>query len=109
MGETVTRLRPTTGTDGYGDPYVDWSSPTRTDLVSLGVEPRPSGEPTQDARNQVVSGYTVYLSSGTDLTPSDRLEVRGDAYNVLGEPADWRSPRGTTLGGLVVQTERTEG
>jgi head-tail adaptor len=109
MAEKVTVLRAAASIDGYGDPVTDWTTPTRTDVYARGVEPRPSGEPVQDARNAVTSGFTVYLPLGTDLTPADRLEVRGKAYDVLGEPAEWRNPWGGGFGGLVVQTERTEG
>lgn len=108
--ETVTRLRAGTTTDPYsGEPVEDWSAPTELDVVSLFVEPRPSQEPVQDARNAVTSGFTVGLPAGTDVTARDRLRVRGVVYRVLGEPADWRSPFTGWAPGIVVQVARTEG
>lgn len=104
--ETVTRLRPGAGAV---DPYSneaseDWGTPLEHDIVTLApAEPRPSGEPLQDARNQVTSGWTLYLPAGEDVTSKDRMRVRGVVYNVLGEPADWFG------GGLVVQCDRAEG
>lgn len=105
--ETVTRLRATATTV---DPYsnqaeLDWTQPpAEHDIVTLApAEPRPSGEPLQDARNQVTSGYTLYLPEGEDVTAQDRMRVRGVVHNVLGEPAVWLGA------GLVVQVERSEG
>ena len=53
-GETVTIV--TAGTDA--DPYSGDTATTgsEVEVSGVGVEPRPSGEPTQDARNAVVSG-----------------------------------------------------
>jgi hypothetical protein len=103
--ETVTRLRAGTTTDPYSnEPTEDWTTPTELDITTLApAEPRPSGEPLQDARNQVVSGYTLYLPEGSDVTRVDRMRVRGVVHNVLGDPAVWLGA------GLVVQLERSEG
>jgi hypothetical protein len=70
-------------------------------------EPRPSGEPVQDARNAVTSGWTLYMPAGVTITPQSRVRVRGLVYDVLGEAADWRL--GSWRPGLVVQCERTAG
>lgn len=105
--ETVTRLRATaTTTDPYSNQAEpDWTQPTAdVDITTLApAEPRPSGEPLQDARNQVVSGYTLYLPEDADVTRLDRMRVRGVVHNVLGDPAVWLGA------GLVVQVERSEG
>lgn len=103
--ETVTRLRAGTTTDPYSnEPTEDWDTATELDIETLApAEPRPSGEPLQDARNQVVSGWTLYLPEGADVVRLDRMRVRGVVYSVLGDPASWRGA------GLVVQTERSEG
>ena len=102
MSETVVRLRAATVTDTYSqDP---WETPSELSIRTLApAEPRPSGEPVQDARNAIVSGFTLYLPEGSDVTSRDRVRVRGRVYNVLGEPAVW------TGAGVVVQTEAQEG
>lgn len=107
--ETVTVLAATAAVDGYGDPTLDWTTPTRTDVLAIGVEPRPSAEPVQDARNSVTSGWTVYLPAGTVVTARNRLEVRGLVYDVLGDPADWRAAFSPWAPGLAVQCSRTVG
>jgi head-tail adaptor len=103
--ETVTRLRATTTTDPYSEGTVeDWTTPTETALTTLApAEPRPSDEPVTDARNAVVSGYTLYLPEATDVTAQDRMRVRGEVFHVLGDPAKWLGA------GLVVQVGKTEG
>jgi hypothetical protein len=103
--ETVTRLRAGTATDPYSGELVEsWTSPLESDIETLApAEPRPSGEPVQDARNAVVSGWTLYLPESADVTARDRLRVRGVVHSVLGEPAVWLG------GGIVVQCERVEG
>lgn len=108
LGETVTVLTAGTSTDPYsGESVEDWSSPTRVDVPGVLVEPRPGSEPVQDARNAVISGFTLYLPVGTVVTARSRVEVRGNQHRVLGEPADWRL--GSWFPGLVVQTERVSG
>lgn len=109
-GETVTILTPTQVADPYsGETSDDWSAPTETDVYGVAVEPRPSSEPTQDARNAVTSGFTLYLPPGTAVTPTNRVRVRGNDYGVLGEPAEWRNPFTGWTPGLVVQVGRTAG
>lgn len=114
-GETVVVLTgvPAVNPDPYsGDPVIDWAlPPAEVSVDNVLCEPRPSGEPTQDARNSVTSGWTLYFQKGmpvgTELTAAHRVRVRGVDYDVLGEPADWRL--GSWRPGLVVQTEMVSG
>lgn len=104
--ETVTRLRGTPVIDPYSGETTDtdWTTPDELAITTLApAEPRPSGEPLQDARNQVTAGWTLYLPEDADVTRLDRMRVRGIEHNVLGDPASWLGA------GLVVQTERSEG
>jgi hypothetical protein len=108
-GETVQVLTAGTVVDRYGNETTDWSAPTVVDVAGVGVEPRPSSEPAQDARNAVTDGFTLYLPPGSVVTPQNRVSVRGGTYSVLGEPAVWRSPFTGWEPGVVVQVQRTEG
>lgn len=103
-GETVTVLSSGTATDPYSAELVEsWEDPTEREVVTLApAEPRPSLEPVQDARNAVVSGWTLYLPAGDPVTAQDRVRVRGQVYPVQGQPADWGV-------GVVVQAFKTEG
>ena len=108
MAETVTRLRATTTTDGYGDTVTDWSSPSSLVLSARGVEPVSSSED-NDGRQAVITGFRVYLGAGADVLAGDRVVMRGTTYDVDGQPADWRSPWGTSLGGIVVALTAVSG
>lgn len=103
--ETVVRLRAGAVADPYSNETTeDWSAPVELSITTLvPVEPRPSSEPVQDARNSVTSGFTLYLPEGSDVTAKDRMRVRGEVYQVLGDPARWLGA------GLVVQVGRTKG
>jgi len=110
-GETVTVLTGTPVLDPYSgeESGTDWSTPTQVDVADVLCEPRPSGEPVQDARHSVTSGYTLYVRARPimpTILPANRVRVRGTDYDVLGEAADWRMG---SFGGLVVQTQRVSG
>lgn len=110
-GETVTVLTAGLDQDPYSEDYAaswEWA-PTELEVQGVGVEPRPSQEPAQEARNAVTSGFTLYFPAGTEITPQNRVVVRGGTYEVLGEPAVWRSPFTGWAPGVVVQVERVDG
>lgn len=110
-GETITRIRAAATLDPYSEEAtgLDWDAAIETDIPNVALEPRPSSEPVQDARNAVVSGYTIYARSGTDLKPIDRVRVRGEVYEIDGDTADWRNPYSGTRPGVVIQTKRVAG
>jgi hypothetical protein len=56
----------------------------------------------QDARNAVVSGWTLYLPADDPIHERNRVVVRGDTFPVQGVPARWPD-------GVVVQAFGTEG
>ena len=104
-GEVVTVITPGTTVDAYsGEASPDWVHTSTRDVTTLAPpEPRPSDERVEDARNAVVSGWTLYLPIGSAVSPYERVRVRGIDYPVQGEPAVWGSM------GEVVQAFRTEG
>lgn len=103
-GEVVTVLTAGVVIDPYSEDVTeDWNNPTERDVTTIApLEPRPSDEPVQDARNAVTSGWTLYLPAGDPISRRDRVRVRGSVYPVQGEPADWGV-------GVVVQVFGTEG
>lgn len=112
FGETVALLTAGTVTDPYsGEDAESWADEdvTSVDVAGVGVEPRPSGEPLQDARNQVTSGFTLYFPPTVTPTPQQRVVVRGEVYKILGETAEWVNPFTGWTPGNVVQVERSEG
>jgi hypothetical protein len=99
--ETVTRQRAGVTQDSRGDDITDWSDPSTTSYLARGVEPVSSSED-NDNRQAVITGFRVYLPVGADVQAGDRMVLRGSTYEVDGMPAEWGSPFGTGLGGVVV-------
>lgn len=95
--ETVVRLTPRTKTGRYsGEPEADWTqAPIETPIEDVLVAPGASTEsPTAD-RDAVTSVYTLYAPPGTYVERHERVRVRGEDYDLTGEPGSW--PRGVVL------------
>lgn len=108
-GETVVRVRAPLVEDRYGNLVRDWEQAERLDIPGCGVAPRTSDEETEQGRQGVIVGIAVYAPPGTDVSPHDRVEVRGEVFEVVGEVADWRSPFTGWTPGIVVNLSRMEG
>lgn len=111
-GETVTLLRPGTPTeDGYGNDVP--GSNTETDIAGCVVAPRDgnatSGNEVVQARDQVISGFVVWLPAGTDVRATDRMRVRGVVCEVDGESGHWRSPFTAISSPVQVSLSRVTG
>ena len=113
-GVTITRVR--TGASPGRDPWgVPIPGPvTETDLHGVVVTPRQQapdvGGDQQQARDTVIVGLTVYAPLGTDVRTTDRFRVRGQMYEVTGEPGDWgRSPFTGTPGCVQFLLDRVTG
>jgi hypothetical protein len=112
FGETVALITAGTVTDPYSDEDAEsWADEdvSSVDVPGVGVEPRPSGEPLEDARNRVTSGFTLYFPPSVTPTPFQRVVVRGKTYKILGETAVWKNPFTGWTPGNVVQCELVEG
>lgn len=108
-GETVTRVRrEAAGTDRGGNPTF---TETLTDIPGAFFAPEQASSETLTVnRESVRTSPSLYFpGSWPDITERDAVIVRGERYMVDGEPADWRSPWGGQLGGLVVTLKRVEG
>lgn len=104
--ETVVRLRAGARTDRYSkqDVAADWATPAELPLATVApAAPTTSRESAEQGREAVVSGWTLYLEPGADVTERDRVRVRGLVYKVAGKPADWGAA------GVVVVCESVEG
>lgn len=104
-GEKIVVLTAGLEEDPYSGEFVaswEWAPEEREVVTLVPPEPRPSQEPVQEARNALVSGWTLYLPAGDPITAENRVRVRGVDYPVQGQPADWGV-------GVVVQAFKTEG
>lgn len=113
-GDTVTRLRGTPIVDPYSGEATgtDWSHPSRLDFPGCAVWQESSVEsPDQMGvqRTKVVTVTKCAVPFGADFLPSDRFEVRGRTYEVVGDIEDWRSPFTGWEPGSVVTGVRTDG
>lgn len=109
-GESVSVLRAGLVDDGYGNQVSDWSTATSTPYDGCAVaQGTRGGEVLAGDRDAVVSDLVVFMPPGADVVATDRLEVRGRAYEVVGEPFDWASPFTGAAFGVVVYCNRVEG
>lgn len=108
VGETVTFIRAAPGgVDDNGDPVA--GTETRTEVERCSVVPRTSSEVTDQGRQGVIVGLTVYAPASAVVGPHDRLEVRGELYDVDGEPGYWVSQRTGHPAGWEIAAKRVEG
>ena len=93
----VLRGGPTGDFDEDGNPIF---APPTTVETPAWWEPRESGEDVE-AKQQVTSGYWLYLPEHTDLSAVDAVEIPfgGTLYEVDGEPG--RQPGGFIVEGYV--------
>lgn len=108
-GETVTRVRAGTTTDRYGATVPDWSDPDRRDIPGCAFAPSDGAESHLGGRHAVIVTVTLYVPPGADILPTDRIESRGQAFEVDGEPAAWRSPYSRRERGVALSLRRVDG
>lgn len=106
--QTVTRLRGTPGTDGYGDSRIDWTSPARVSITGCSFQPQQGQEFLTD-RSAVVSRWQWFGPEDADVKSSDRLEVDGTAYDIDGSVQVWTDPTGNGLDHKFALCRRTDG
>ncbi len=109
IGEPVSRLREQqTGTDRYGDPIYEQIETVLPERAAF--DPGGTREPVEVGREQTVTTPKLYFRRQyPDLVTTDQVKVRGVAYTIEGIPADWVSPFGSEVGGLVVELKVVDG
>lgn len=108
--ETVTVIRRPVGYDPYGDPPP---GPTvEIEVDGCAVAPRTSareGEYHTYDRDALVAGLRIFTPADADIRYTDQVRVRGEVYEVEGEPAPWSSPYSGRQPGRVVMLRRSQG
>lgn len=112
--ETVVILRagPSPGRDGLGIPIP--GDVTEIPLEGCVVTPRQEnpavGGADQQARDTVITGWTVYAPPGSTVLTTDQVRIRGEVCDVTGQPGDWgRNPFSGTPGPLQFAADRVTG
>lgn len=107
-GEVVTRRRrQQTGADRYGNPVYELVDVVLGETAAF--DPGGSREPVEVGRTPTVTTPKLYFTQWPDLVKTDLVVVRGEVFQIEGDPADWRNPWGSDVGGMVVELERAEG
>jgi hypothetical protein len=98
----VTRTK--AGRNAYGDDVF-----TETTVTVTGAFAPAIGYELTGAGDTVVAQPQAYLPAGTAVTAASVLVIRGDRYEVDGEPADWRDPFDGWTPGIAVPLRRVTG
>lgn len=109
MTEAVVRLRAPLVENRYGGTDKDWDNASRLVVAGCECAPRVEGEDITGGREGVVIGWDIYTPPDVDIAPTDRVEVRGVAHDVDGQPADWSSGFSTWEPGIHLRLRRVEG
>lgn len=110
-GETIVRLRAPVleERDRYGGAVRDWDNAVRVEIDGCAVSPRFTPEDTANGRQGVIIGLTIYAPPAADVVPTDRIVVRGDTYDIDGQPGDWTNPYDGRSRGVEFALKRVEG
>jgi head-tail adaptor len=107
FNEPVSIVNPTTETDGYGDEVFVYDD---EDAVAEWCAFEPAGTTeTLDGRTAVTQTPRLYLQTGSAITAHARVTVRGDEFEVDGEPARWIDPFSGGSIGVVASLKRVAG
>lgn len=108
FGETVTRIRrQKVGEDRNNAPIWD---DVESAIPGAGPAPSSTDEPVVvDGRPSVADLSLYFYESFPDIVRDDRIRVRGQVYQVLGDPAEWVNPFTGWRAGTVVNLRRGEG
>lgn len=102
---TITILRaPQIGSDYGTATRPDWDNATRAEVKGCSVQPAQGSEYTID-RDSTTELWTAWLPPSADLHAEDRVEWRGDTYDVDGQVQRWDFP---PLDHLQVNLRRSE-
>lgn len=109
-GETVIVRRGTPVVDPYSgeESGLSWTTPTDTPVAGCAVARSGTRESLLDGQAPVDADFEVYMPAGTDVTPRDRLVIRGYECEVRGVPFDWVNPFTGWAPGLAVYARLTD-
>ena len=92
LSQTATRLRPTVNTDAAG---AQVEAGTTAAAYACRLERRSTSTGDVAGGTVETGSWVLYLAPDADVKASDRVEVDGVEYEVIGDPHPVQSPRGT--------------
>lgn len=104
--QSVTRLRPSSTTDDYGNTVADWSAPVTLTIVGCSVQPG-GGSDQFDNREAITTLYSVWAPLTADVVDTDRIEFAGTVYDIDGNIELWAV--GTPLDHKVIRLKAVSG
>ena len=109
MPVTVTRLRPLTTVDDYGD-IVHTGALSELAIDGCGLAPATQPETTTGGRQGVGVEWELYCPHGSDIEATDLVRApNGALFRVDGHPAEWTHMHTGWQAGMVVPLARYEG
>lgn len=107
-GEPVTVHTATTTTDRYGNEVSSWSAGQTYERCV--ISRRTSDDLTDAGRQGVVVGLAVFFPyPDAAISAHDRLELRGDLWEIVGEPYLYHHAMTGWEPGVSVAVRRVEG
>ena len=93
LPQTVTRIRPSTSTDAYGNTVRDYASPASSLDMTSWVQQDQRDEPLADGRDPLVSDWLL-ITNETDILGYDRITFDSKTFEVKGDPKPTYTPAG---------------
>jgi head-tail adaptor len=99
MTYAVTIVKQANAEDRYGGQTADWS-PDKVSRVTVrgflgqSITRGEGGREDLDDRDALITAYQLFLPLDADITGHDRVEVDGEAFEVVGPPLVRRTPEG---------------
>lgn len=94
--------------DAHGNETETWAAP-----VELGIyayNPSSSSDVLIDGHmHRVETKPTIYVPSTAVVGARDRITARGEAFEVDGEPSDYRNPYDSTMNGVSINLRAVDG
>jgi hypothetical protein len=108
FGETAILQRFSASTDDAHGNATDTYAAGES-ITGCAFDPGGTADLADTSRRGVETEPTLYAPAGTVVGSQDRIVVRGLAYEVAGDAADWRSPFTGWHAGVVIPLRRVSG
>lgn len=108
--DIVIVIRPGWTTNRYGDKVADWRRATRSEVAGVSVQPVGAEQRHDETRSPTREQVLLVTRPGVDvdITPTDRIEHLGLAYEITGVRA-WTNQLTGAASHLEISLQRITG